>query len=105
MMKTPVIVQVLIFYLYRMSTRNFLLLFFVLFTSVLDAQVCSNLGQNPGTAFPVCGSSAFAQTTVAVCGDRQIPTPCTSPGALFQDKNPYWYKFTCFSSGSLGFII
>ena len=80
----------------------FLLLFY---SSVLQAQVCSNLGQNPGTAFPVCGSSAFAQTTVAICGDRTVPTPCASAEVLFQDKNPYWYKFTCFAAGTLGFVI
>lgn len=88
-----------------MSTRNVLLFFLLLYSSVLHAQVCSNLGQNPGTAFPVCGSSAFSQTTVAICGNRTIPTPCTDPGVLYQDKNPYWYKFTCFSAGTLGFII
>ncbi|MEJ7683916.1 MAG: gliding motility-associated C-terminal domain-containing protein [Segetibacter sp.] len=69
-----------------------------------QSQVCTNLGQNPGTAFPVCGSSAFVQTTVAICGDRTIPTPCTTP-EVFKDKNPYWYKFTCFASGPLGFVI
>lgn len=94
----------LIFYLYQMSTRYLLLLF--LFTaSLARAQVCSNPGQNPVTAFPVCGSTAFAQTTVPVCGDRTIPTPCTNTPDLFQDKNPYWYKFTCFEEGTLGFVI
>jgi len=88
-----------------MSIRNLLLILLLLYSSVIKAQVCSNLGQNPGTAFPVCGSSAFSQTTVAICGDRTIPTPCPAQGALFQDKNPYWYKFTCFSAGTLGFII
>lgn len=88
-----------------MSTRNLLLLFFLLYSSVVHAQVCSELGQNPGTAFPVCGSSVFAQTTVPICGDREVPTPCSNNGALFQDKNPYWYKFTCFRTGELGFEI
>ncbi len=88
-----------------MSTGKLLLLLFLSYASVLQAQVCSNLGQNPGTAFPVCGSSVFSQTTVAICGDREIPTPCTDPGIAYQDKNPYWYKFTCFTSGTLGFVI
>ncbi|WP_018615572.1 gliding motility-associated C-terminal domain-containing protein [Segetibacter koreensis] len=87
------------------STRNFFLFLISFYSSVLHAQTCSNLGQNPGTAFPVCGSSAFSQTTVSTCGDREIPTPCTSTSALFQDKNPYWYKFTCFTAGTLGFLI
>ena len=88
-----------------MSTRDLLLLLFLFYLPVLHAQNCSNLGQNPGTAFPVCGSSVFSQTTVAICGDRDVPTPCTNVRALFQDKNPYWYKFTCFTSGTLGFVI
>lgn len=88
-----------------MSIRKLLLLLFLSYSSIAQTQVCSNLGQNPGTAFPVCGSSAFAQSNVAICGDRSIPTPCTNTPALFQDKNPYWYKFTCFESGTLEFVI
>src|SRR5215210_3057691 len=88
-----------------MSTRILLLLFILFNSLIAQTQVCSNLGQNPGTAFPVCGSSAFAQSTVAICGDRTVPTPCTNIPALFQDKNPYWYKFTCFASGTLEFVI
>jgi len=26
-------------------------------------------------------------------------------GALYSDKNPYWYRFTCFQAGTLGFQI
>jgi gliding motility-associated-like protein len=88
-----------------MSIRNLLLILLLFIVSIASSQVCSNLGQNPGTAFPVCGSSAFAQTEVAICGNRDIPTPCPDEGAPFQDKNPYWYKFTCFTSGSLAFVI
>lgn len=34
-----------------------------------------------------------------------MPTPCLANMSIFQDKNPYWYKFTCFTSGTLGFEI
>ncbi len=86
-----------------MITR-YLPLVCLLFISVFArAQVCTNLGQNPTTAFPVCGSATFTQTTVAICGQRSIPTRCV--GSVFQDKNPYWYKFTCFTAGTLGFVI
>jgi gliding motility-associated-like protein len=69
------------------------------------AQSCpiSSLGQNPSTAFPVCGTATFAQAAVPICGNTRIPCPCT--GTLFTDKNPYWYKFTCFTGGTLGFIV
>ncbi|MES2431068.1 MAG: gliding motility-associated C-terminal domain-containing protein [Bacteroidota bacterium] len=61
------------------------------------------MGQNPGTAFPVCGTADFIQTNVPVCGIRKIIAPC--PGDDLEDKNPFWYKFTCYTSGTLGFII
>lgn len=69
-----------------------------------EGQTCTTLGQNPGTAFPVCGTSTFSQSTVPICGSTDIPAPCTG-ASLFQDKNPFWYKFTCFSPGTLGFAI
>jgi len=34
-----------------------------------------------------------------------VPSPCPGPGTLITDKNPFWYKFTCFVSGKLGFLI
>ncbi len=70
----------------------------------VDAQTCTTLGQNPSTAFPVCGTNSFAQGTVPFCGGRSIPAP-PCPRAPFSDKNPFWYKFTCFTSGTLGFAI
>lgn len=81
-------------------------LFVIFFEGYLCGQTCTALGQNPGTAFPVCGTNAFTQLTVPICGQRTMPTPCTQlVGAIYLDKNPYWYKFTCFASGSLGFVI
>jgi gliding motility-associated-like protein len=77
-------------------------LFFALFAGAQNA--CTTLGQNPATAFPVCGTSVFAQTTVPYCGGKRIPGPCASTDSL-TDTNPFWYKFTCFSPGTLGFLI
>lgn len=63
---------------------------------------CTVLGQNPSTAFPVCGSNTFSQDTVPICVNGTLPAPnCGS----YEDPNPYWYKFTCFSSGTLGLLI
>lgn len=68
------------------------------------AQNCTNPGQTPGTAFPVCGTSVFTQLTVPLCGGRSLPSPaCSSDGLT--DINPYYYKFTCFEAGTLGFSI
>lgn len=85
-------------------SRLLLILLIALFslkTSI--GQTCTTLGQNPTTAFPVCGKTVFQQNTVPLCGGRAIPTPCKDNG--YSDVNPFWYKFTCFSSGKLAFSI
>ena len=44
------------------------------------------------------------QSIVPNCGGKSIPTPgCTD--TLYQDLNPFWYKFTCYQTGTLGFTI
>ncbi len=81
------------------------LLLFLFFVSFAEAQTtCTALGQNPSTAFPVCGTSVFSQSTVPYCGGRSVPGPCSTSADL-TDTNPFWYKFTCFYGGTLGFLI
>src|ERR1035437_2554869 len=82
-----------------------LFIFFLFLKGNLYSQACTTLGQNPSTAFPVCGGTVFSQNTVPICGIGTIPTPCTGDGVTYQDKNPFWYKFTCYSSGSFSFVI
>ena len=67
-------------------------------------QSCTTLGQTPFTAFPVCGQSTFIQKNVPICKNADIPSLCND-GVRLEDKNPFWYKFTCFSAGTLGFMI
>jgi gliding motility-associated-like protein len=86
-----------------MKLTQVLLIVAVLIVGKAAGQKCTQLGQNPGTAFPVCGTTDFKQLSVAICGDKEVPGPCNT--ALITDKNPYWYKFTCYTSGTLGFTI
>ncbi len=65
---------------------------------------CNTPGQNPSTAFPVCGTGTFIQTSVNLCGGRRVPNPICG-NTIFDDRNPYYYKFTCFEAGTLGFLI
>lgn len=66
---------------------------------------CSTLGQTPSTAFPVCGTTTFQQSQVPICTNREpLYVPCND-GAQYADKNPFYYKFTCYQTGTLGFII
>jgi gliding motility-associated-like protein len=67
-------------------------------------QVCTVVGQTPQTAFPVCGTDTFYQKNVPICATNDIPVNCMD-GANYQNKNPFWYKFTCFQNGTLGFQI
>ncbi|HTR32034.1 MAG TPA: gliding motility-associated C-terminal domain-containing protein [Puia sp.] len=77
-------------------------------SSRVRAQSCSVLGQTPATAFPVCGSNVFVQDSVPECdnGSLVVPNCAVGPGQpSYSALNPYWYKFTCFSSGTLGLLI
>jgi gliding motility-associated-like protein len=80
------------------------IVFFIVIVITVKAQTpCSNLGQTPGSAFPVCGTDTFFQATVPACGGRQVPSQGCND--FLTDINPYWYRFTCFESGKLGFVI
>jgi gliding motility-associated-like protein len=81
---------------------NFIFLTLLL-CGAAKAQNCTTPGQSPSTAFPVCGTSKFYQGTVPNCGGTPIPGNCPNDG--LSDMNPFWYKFTCFESGTLGFLI
>ncbi len=87
-----------------MLLKNIFILFIAIFSiKQATSQTCTVLGQNPSTAFPVCGTDTFSQATVPYCGGKLIPGVCSSDGV--SDTNPFWYKFTCFTSGLLGFTI
>ena len=81
----------------------------LIFTGSAYSQACTTLGQTPPTAFPVCGTTVFHQSNVPICATNDIFVPgCSTSGpggALYQNKNPFFYKFTCFVSGTLGFLI
>ena len=90
--------------------RKYILVLSVVFLQKITgfAQPCTNLGQTPSTAFPVCGTTVFHQASVPICATVNVFVPgCSSVpgGASYQNKNPYFYKFTCYQSGTLGFLI
>lgn len=84
-----------------------LCLMFINLDSTQAQTTCTAIGQNPSTAFPVCGTKIFSQESVPLCGGRAVigpPCPSDQSGGL-TDMNPYWYKFTCYKAGTLGFKI
>ena len=89
-----------------MRVQIILIIFFLL-PAFGFGQACTTLGQTPATAFPVCGTSVFSQDSVPICNSNNLFVPGCSgrDGADYANKNPFWYKFTCFVSGTLGFEI
>jgi gliding motility-associated-like protein len=86
--------------------RKILVVFFLLsifYTRGQCQNACTTLGQNPSTAFPICGLDTFKQQIVPNCGGKTVPNPCGD--FIYQDLNPFWYKFTCYKTGTLGFTI
>jgi gliding motility-associated-like protein len=81
-------------FLFLISTRGY-------------SQPCTTLGQTPSTAFPVCGTIVFHQSIVPLCLTNPLFVPGCSgnDNADYENRNPYWYKFTCYASGTLGFLI
>jgi FOG: PKD repeat len=59
-------------------------------------------GQQPTTAFPVCGQSTFSQSKVPFGANGPIDyAACHKP----LDFCPFYYSFTCYVAGTLGFVI
>jgi gliding motility-associated-like protein len=81
------------------------LLVVLLICNRLWAQDCTTLGQTPSSAFPVCGVDTFSQQNVPICRTHSIKVPGCNDGADYSDKNPFWYRFTCFKTGTLGFLV
>lgn len=79
---------------------------FLIAKTVIAQNGCSALGQTPSTAFPVCGLDTFTQGSVPVCPGQTIPVPgCENTNITYTDINPFWYRFTCYTSGTLDFTI
>ncbi len=89
--------------------RLFLIFLISIFYSVKSiSQACTTLGQTPSTAFPVCGITNFVQNNVPICSSTSLFVPGCSGGstsANYENKNPYWYKFTCYTSGTFSFTL
>ncbi|MCY7292454.1 MAG: PKD domain-containing protein, partial [Ferruginibacter sp.] len=87
-----------------MRRNIFFILFFGIVLNFNVQSQCTTLGQTPATAFPVCGTTTFNQLNVPICGTTSLFVPgCTQD--IYTDKNPFWYKFTCYQTGTLGFVI
>ncbi len=89
------------------SEALLLFIFLIIYSCPAFSQACTTQGQTPSTAFPVCGTTTFQQNTVPLCSTNNLYVPGCSgtDNADYENKNPFFYKFTCYVSGSLGFVI
>jgi gliding motility-associated-like protein len=89
------------------KTASFFIVFLAFASSFAQApRACTTLGQTPATAFPLCTKDTFVQTTVPICTNRTLVVPgCQTSTASYEDKNPFWYRFTCYQAGTLGLLI
>jgi len=95
---------------YTMLLQKIAIFFLCFFaTAALHGQLggsCTTLGQTPQTAFPLCTKDTFVQSTVPICTNNAMLVPgCDATRSAYADKNPYWYRFTCYQTGTLGFLI
>lgn len=89
-----------------MTKYLYTLFLLVLHSSLYAQNGCTVLGQTPSTAFPVCGTTILTQNIIPNCAGKTIPVPaCPDPLGTYADVRPFWYKFTCFTGGTLGFLI
>ncbi len=80
-----------------------LLVLTVVFFVGAHAQPCSLPGMTPSNAIPVCGTSVFHQDRVDNCSGPNVAQTGCSIGVT--SSSSYWYKFTCYQTGTLGFLI
>ena len=80
-----------------------LIAFIVSFTFNSFAQPCFLPGMIPDNAIPVCGTSVFNQRVVTNCNGSDIAQNGCRVGVT--SSSSFWYKFTCYQSGTLGFLI
>jgi hypothetical protein len=78
-----------------------LFLYLLLFSATAWAQFPVT-GQIPSTSFPVCGSTVFKQAKVPLGYNGILRVPGCSN---YLDVNAFYYTFTCYKAGTLGFLI
>ena len=87
--------------MFKITGTLLVLIFSIVINS--HAQTCTLPGMTPDNAIPVCGISVFHQSIVTNCSGPDVAQTGCSVGVT--SSSSFWYKFTCFQSGSLGFLI
>ncbi len=87
--------------MYKITITILIALLFINSTGL--AQPCSMPGMTPSSAIPVCGTTPFRQEQVDNCAGSPIAIRGCTISAT--SDRAFWYKFTCYQTGTLGFLI
>jgi large repetitive protein len=85
--------------------RFFAILFLIISFTANGQPPCAAPGGTPESATVVCGTTFFPQTLLPNCSAPNIPQGNAACGGLIGAGNSIWYRFHCYQTGSLGFII
>lgn len=66
---------------------------------------CLGPGRTATTAQAVCGALVFHENNLSNCTGQNIPNPTAGCGNIVTSDNSAWYKFHCYQSGTLGFLL
>lgn len=84
--------------------KKLLYLFVLIFPGMqAEAQQCSLPGMTPDKAYPVCGTAVFHEDKVTNCTGPNVASKGCTIGVT--SSSSFWYKFTCYQTGTLGFLI
>jgi len=83
--------------------RFFTLVVLLVFPFIVKAQTCTLPGMTPQTSVSVCGTLTFPQANVPSCSAPDLPFGGCSDAVT--SSNSVWYRFHCYQSGPLGFLI
>jgi large repetitive protein len=85
--------------------RFFAFLFLIISFTANAQPPCAAPGGTPASANAVCGTGNFLQTVLPNCSAPNIPQGNSACGGLVGAGNSIWYKFHCYQTGTLGFLI
>ncbi len=83
--------------------RLFTFVLLIIISVKVAGQQCSMPGMTPQTSVAVCGTLTFPQANVPSCNGPNLPSMGCADAVT--TSNSVWYRFHCYQSGTLGFLI
>ena len=93
-----------------MATKEIILLFLLFFFTKESQSQCLPFGTISNIAYPICGNTTHSLSDAEsmlldFCETSEVYVRICRRNGLYLDKSPFWYKFTCYQGGTLGFML